>query len=98
MKKQRSNQGTSQVLQRTNQVSQKTSTIKKMTRQITLRIGNALEGIDEVTEIFARSPGMLGPFDENAPEGEDGDDEDEEADDENELGLQLGNLEVNQED
>ncbi|KAF5180626.1 Ran gtpase-activating protein [Thalictrum thalictroides] len=56
------------------------------------------EGIDEVTEMFARSPGILGPFDENDPEGEDGDDKDEEEDDENELGLQLGNLEVNQED
>ncbi|PIA30766.1 hypothetical protein AQUCO_05400103v1 [Aquilegia coerulea] len=58
------------------------------------------EGIDEVTEMFKKSPDMLGPFDENDPEGEDGDDEEsnEEADDEDELGSKLKNLEVNQED
>ncbi|KAE8696955.1 RAN GTPase-activating protein 1 [Hibiscus syriacus] len=44
------------------------------------------EGIDEVKEMFKSSPDMLGPLDENDPEGEDYDDEDddeENAEDEN---------------
>lgn len=57
------------------------------------------EGIDEVNDIFKKFPNMLGPLDENDPEGGDGDDEESVADenDEDELGSKLKNLEVNQE-
>ncbi|OVA10420.1 Leucine-rich repeat [Macleaya cordata] len=59
------------------------------------------EGIDEVKEIFNKSLDVLGPLDENDPEGEDDDDEgsnEEEGDDNNEdkLGSKLKHLEVNQ--
>jgi Ran GTPase-activating protein 1 len=58
------------------------------------------EGIDEVKNIFKNSPDMLGPLDENDPEGEDLDDEaeDDNADNENELESRLKNLEIKQED
>ncbi|KAM5569324.1 RAN GTPase-activating protein 2 [Rosa sericea] len=60
------------------------------------------EGIDEVLGLFKKSPHMLGPLDENDPEGQDDDAEDNEesGDDEgNDDGLRskLKNLEVNQE-
>ncbi|XP_023539238.1 RAN GTPase-activating protein 2-like [Cucurbita pepo subsp. pepo] len=66
------------------------------------------EGIDEVKDIFKKHPDMLGPLDENDPEGVDGnededEDEDEDKDpvadenDEDELGSKLKNLEVDQE-
>ncbi|XVF72409.1 hypothetical protein PTKIN_Ptkin12aG0119300 [Pterospermum kingtungense] len=41
------------------------------------------EGIDEVKELFKSSPNMLGPLDENDPEGEDYEDEEEEEEEEN---------------
>ncbi|CAK9137195.1 unnamed protein product [Ilex paraguariensis] len=58
-------------------------------------------GIDELKDIFKKSPDMLGPFDENDPDG--GDDDGEESNDagegsENELESKLKNLDVNQED
>lgn len=58
------------------------------------------EGIDEVNDIFKKFPNMLGPLDENDPEGEDGGDDESVADenDEDELGSKLKNLEVDQED
>ncbi|XP_042517985.1 RAN GTPase-activating protein 2-like isoform X2 [Macadamia integrifolia] len=64
------------------------------------------EGIDELKEIFKKSPEMLGPLDENDPEGEENvgdEDEDEtkeEEGDENEDGLEskLKHLEVKQEE
>lgn len=58
------------------------------------------EGIDELKDIFKKSPNMLGPLDENDPEGEDGNDEESVAEDdeeEDELGSKLKNLEVDQE-
>lgn len=59
------------------------------------------EGIDEVKDVFRNSPGVLGPLDENDPEGEDYDDEadeDEEggADNEDGLGLKLEDLKIKQ--
>ncbi|KAM6545391.1 hypothetical protein CsatB_026127 [Cannabis sativa] len=63
------------------------------------------EGIDEVKDIFKKTPDLLGPLDENDPEGEDdaADDDDdndnEEGDeDEDELGSKLKNLEVDEAD
>ncbi|XWS76404.1 hypothetical protein CRYUN_Cryun01aG0173300 [Craigia yunnanensis] len=61
--------------------------------------GNFLsdEGIDEVKELFKSSPDMLGPLDENDPEGEDYEDEEEEeenADTENELESKLKDLKI----
>ncbi|KAK3190000.1 hypothetical protein Dsin_029561 [Dipteronia sinensis] len=59
------------------------------------------EGIDEVEAIFKKSPDMLGPLDENDPEGGDDDEEEESADGEgNDDGLEskLKNLEVGQEE
>jgi len=58
------------------------------------------EGIDEVKDIFKNSPHMLGPLDENDPEGEDLDEEaeDDNADSENELESQLKNLEIKQDE
>ncbi|KAJ0625025.1 putative WPP domain, leucine-rich repeat domain superfamily, WPP domain superfamily [Helianthus annuus] len=38
------------------------------------------EGVEDVKEIFKNSPDMLGPLDDNDPEGEEYDDEDEDAD------------------
>ncbi|XP_062108405.1 RAN GTPase-activating protein 2 [Humulus lupulus] len=56
------------------------------------------EGIDEVKDIFKKTPDILGPLDENDPEGEDADDDnDDDGDedkDEDELGSKLKNLEV----
>lgn len=54
------------------------------------------EGIDEVNEIFKKNPHMLGPLDENDPEGEDYDEDAEEegSNDEDELGAKLKGLEI----
>ncbi|XWS31582.1 hypothetical protein CRYUN_Cryun23aG0088700 [Craigia yunnanensis] len=57
------------------------------------------EGIDEVKELFKSSPDMLGPLDENDPEGEDFEDEEEEeenAENENELESKLKDLKIEQ--
>ncbi|XP_050237607.1 RAN GTPase-activating protein 1 [Mercurialis annua] len=56
------------------------------------------EGIDEVKDIFKNLPGVLGPLDENDPEGEDLDDEGREDEDnednEDELESKLKGLEI----
>ncbi|XP_010546815.1 PREDICTED: RAN GTPase-activating protein 2 [Tarenaya hassleriana] len=65
------------------------------------------EGIEEIKEMFKKSPDLLGPLDENDPEG--GEDEGEEEEDEgkdlaeneaneDELESKLKNLEVNQDE
>ncbi|XP_010277862.1 PREDICTED: RAN GTPase-activating protein 2-like [Nelumbo nucifera] len=63
--------------------------------------GNCIsdEGIDEVKEIFKKSPDVLGPFDENDEEGGEGGEE-EEMGDENgdELESKLKHLEVSNEE
>lgn len=59
------------------------------------------EGIDEVKELFKSFPDMLGPLDENDPEGEDYEDEEEEeenAENENELDSKLKDLKIEQEE
>ncbi|XP_010420730.2 PREDICTED: RAN GTPase-activating protein 2 [Camelina sativa] len=63
------------------------------------------EGVEEVKEIFKKSPELLGAFDENDPDGEEDDDNEEDEEDEEyegngngELESKLKNLEVNQED
>ncbi|KAL9279991.1 RAN GTPase-activating protein 2 [Arabidopsis thaliana] len=63
------------------------------------------EGIEELKEIFKKSPELLGALDDNDPDGEeDDDDEEDDEDEENEgngngeLESKLKNLEVNQED
>lgn len=67
--------------------------------------GNFLsdEGVDDVKEIFKNSPSVLGPLDDNDPEGEEYDeDEDEEEKDgddiENDLESKLKDLEIKQEE
>lgn len=54
------------------------------------------EGIDEVKDIFKSLPDVLGPLDENDPEGEDLDEEakEEGSDDEDELESKLKGLEI----
>ncbi|XP_050218892.1 RAN GTPase-activating protein 2 [Mercurialis annua] len=52
------------------------------------------EGIDEVKEIFKKSPDMLGPLDENNPEGFDDEESGEGDDNEHDLESKLKNLEV----
>ncbi|KAJ4849012.1 RAN GTPase-activating protein 2 [Turnera subulata] len=56
------------------------------------------EGIDEVKDIFKNAPGVLGPLDENDPEGEDFDEIDEAneegTDNEDELESRLKGLEI----
>ncbi|KAL5561675.1 hypothetical protein UlMin_031422 [Ulmus minor] len=54
------------------------------------------EGIDEVKDIFKNSPEMLGPLDENDPDGEDEEAEDEDADNEIELESKLKGLDIKQ--
>ncbi|KAK9281570.1 hypothetical protein L1049_004473 [Liquidambar formosana] len=56
------------------------------------------EGIDEVKDIFKNLPNVLGPLDENDPEGEDynEDGEEEGADNEDELESKLKDLEIKQ--
>ncbi|KAB2605318.1 RAN GTPase-activating protein 1-like [Pyrus ussuriensis x Pyrus communis] len=56
------------------------------------------EGIDEVKEIFKNLPDVLGPLDENDPEGEDLDEEsdDEGADDKDDLESKLKGLDIKQ--
>lgn len=58
------------------------------------------EGIDEVKDMFKNSPGLLGPLDENDPEGEnlDEDAEEEGAVNEDELESRLKGLEIKQEE
>ncbi|OMP05073.1 Leucine-rich repeat, ribonuclease inhibitor subtype [Corchorus olitorius] len=57
------------------------------------------EGIDEVKELFKSSPDMLGPLDENDPEGEDDEDaEDGDAEHEDELESKLKGLKIEQEE
>ncbi|KDP40143.1 hypothetical protein JCGZ_02141 [Jatropha curcas] len=57
------------------------------------------EGIDELKKMFKKFPDMLGPLDENDPEGCDEDEESGEGDDdEHDLESKLENLEVNGED
>lgn len=58
------------------------------------------EGVDEVKDIFKKSPDMLGPFDDNDPEGgdDDKDSEEEGEDNEDELESKLKNLEVSHEE
>ncbi|KAJ7972795.1 RAN GTPase-activating protein 2 [Quillaja saponaria] len=57
------------------------------------------EGIDEVKNIFKNLPDVLGPLDENDPEGEDLDEEAEEEDAEHDVELEskLKGLEIKQE-
>lgn len=52
------------------------------------------EGIDELKNIFKNSPDMLGPLDENDPEGEDIDEEAEEDAADDELESKLKGLEI----
>lgn len=58
------------------------------------------EGIDEVKDIFKNFPGILGPLDENDPEGEDIDEdaEEERADNDDELESRLKGLEIKHEE
>lgn len=58
------------------------------------------EGLDEVKDIFKTSPNMLGPLDENDPEGEDFDEEADEggAGHEDELEAKLKDLEIKHEE
>lgn len=57
------------------------------------------EGIDEIKGIFKSSPAVLGPLDENDPEGEEYDDEEaEEGGDEDELESRLKGLEIKHDD
>ncbi|KAM0071670.1 putative WPP domain, leucine-rich repeat domain superfamily, WPP domain superfamily [Helianthus debilis subsp. tardiflorus] len=60
------------------------------------------EGVEDVKEIFKNSPDLLGPLDDNDPEGEEYNDEDEDAADEDgdgdELGSKLKELEIKQEE
>ncbi|KAF3972028.1 hypothetical protein CMV_004424 [Castanea mollissima] len=57
------------------------------------------EGIDEIQNVFKKCPDMLGPLDENDPEGREDDEESGEGEgNEDELESKLKNLEVNQED
>ncbi|KAH1227346.1 RAN GTPase-activating protein 1 [Glycine max] len=52
------------------------------------------EGIDELKNIFKNSPDMLGPLDENNPDGEDPDEEAEEDADHDELESKLKGLDI----
>ncbi|EOX94775.1 hypothetical protein QUC31_004675 [Theobroma cacao] len=57
------------------------------------------DGIDEVKESFKSWPDMLGPLDENDPEGEDDEDaEEENAENESELESKLKDLKIEQEE
>ncbi|CAN8300626.1 unnamed protein product [Cochlearia groenlandica] len=60
------------------------------------------EGVEEVKEIFKKSPELLGDFEENDPDGEEEDEEeDEDKEDnesDNELESKLKKLEVNEDD
>ncbi|GMN48795.1 hypothetical protein TIFTF001_017963 [Ficus carica] len=53
------------------------------------------DGIDEVKDLFKNSPNLLGPLDENDPEGEE-DVEEEDADNDDELESRLKDLEIKQ--
>ncbi|GKB88854.1 Ran GTPase-activating protein 1-like protein [Tanacetum coccineum] len=56
------------------------------------------EGVEDVTEIFKNSLDLLGPLDENDPEGEEYDEEEEAEEDGDELESQLKGLELKQEE
>ncbi|KAF5937380.1 hypothetical protein HYC85_024886 [Camellia sinensis] len=58
------------------------------------------EGVDELKEIFKHSPDMLGPLDENDPEGEGFEEEDEEeaSDHDDELESKLKDLKIKPEE
>ncbi|CAN0892886.1 RAN GTPase-activating protein 1, partial [Linum grandiflorum] len=57
------------------------------------------EGLDEVKTIFKNLPDLLGPLDENDPEGEDFDEDDNDGDgDEDELESKLKGLEIKHEE
>lgn len=58
------------------------------------------EGVDELEEVFKNSPLVLGPLDENDPEGEDYDEQAEEEgdDDDDELESKLKGLEIKQQE
>ncbi|KVI12457.1 RAN GTPase-activating protein 1-like [Cynara cardunculus var. scolymus] len=62
--------------------------------------GNFLsdEGVDDVKNMFKNSPGVLGPLDENDPEGQTFDGSDEETDGDDELGSKLKELQIKQEE
>lgn len=52
------------------------------------------EGIDELMDMFKNSPDMLGPLDDNDPDGKDSDGESDEEDREDELESKMNNLVV----
>ncbi|XP_075482880.1 RAN GTPase-activating protein 1-like [Primulina tabacum] len=57
------------------------------------------EGIDEVKDLFKNFPIVLGPLDDNDPEGEDyNDEDDEQGGDNDELEFKLKGLEIKQEE
>lgn len=56
------------------------------------------EGIDEVKDIFKKTPDVLGPLDENDPEGQDDDESGDGEENEDELESKLKNLEVGEEE
>ncbi|KAI4317783.1 hypothetical protein L6164_025625 [Bauhinia variegata] len=56
------------------------------------------EGIDEVKNIFRKSPDILGPLNENDPDGEDDKESDEDEGNEDELDSEMKKLEVTQEE
>lgn len=64
--------------------------------------GNFLsdEGVEDLKEMFKNSPDLLGPLDENDPEGEEYDDDDDghDDDDDDELGSRLKGLEIKHEE
>ncbi|KAK7280167.1 hypothetical protein RJT34_25229 [Clitoria ternatea] len=53
------------------------------------------EGIDELMDIFKNSPDMLGPLDENEPDGGDNDEDDDDEGSADELESKMKNLVVN---
>lgn len=72
--------------------------VKKEAFKLLNMDGNIIseEGIEEVKEIFKKSPELLGALDENDPDGEE--EEDEEDKEDGELESKLKHLEVNQDD
>ena len=74
-----------------------TSNLKGKRRAKLLNInGNFIsdEGIDELKDIFKKSPDMLGPLDENDPDGIDNDEESDEEGGADELESKMKNLVV----
>ena len=75
--------------------------VKKPDFQLLNMNGNFIsdDGIDDVTEIFKKSPEKLGPLDENDPQGGDEDEKESEEEhngDETELESKLKNLDVDE--